>query len=104
MRTRSAESIAQAKATREANKGKKGKQEIKLKGLTLKKLDPLNWTIERPKQRPLYYGTLLAALEDIPNKMLDEAQIKDIRDIKQVLVEIKEEISSIRLMKLGDWS
>lgn len=89
-------------ASRASNKDARKTQEIIInKKWKIARLDEYNWAIIRKghEKYPWYYGRLLDALLAIPDKILDEGQMKTMEDILKSVHEVASTINTLRFTK-----
>lgn len=95
-------------ATRASQKALWAKQVIVInKKWRIERVDELNWGIIRKgyEKRPYFFGTLIDALLALPHKILDEEQMKSMKEILTAVKEVAETLERLRFTKfenLGD--
>lgn len=100
------ETRKKAKESREAQTKFFASQIIKLNdNWKIIRDDEWNWAIIRKghEKYPWFYGKLSDALLSLPHKILDEKQIKDIKDVNRALDEIKQSIDSLMFSKFENY-
>ncbi len=95
--------------TKEANQEKWAKQVIPIcKGWTIMRCDEMNWVIPATKERgggpnPWYFGKLIDALRQIPDKKLNLGDKMTLQDILRQQREIREMVDKLYFAVYEEW-
>lgn len=96
------ESRKKAQENRALAKGEREAQVIVVNSKwKITRFDAYNWAVIRKgyEKEPWYYARLIDALQALPHKILDEAQIKTLADISREIESIKKDLDALRFYR-----